>query len=112
VPAYDFLDVKSGATIELVMPMADVPDIGDDIEHEIDGETRVLRHLPPKRVNVSTERFKPHVSTSLPLGDPAHKAAGGKFTAMGEPIMETKADVDRRIEVAQDTPGAMKTVWD
>lgn len=79
---YEFQD-ESGNCVEIDLPMASAPSIGDKIMHEGRSLVRVAS-IP--QVDPGTNRsIYPYVSNALP-----RRLAGCRTTAMGKPIIESK----------------------
>ena len=112
MPYYSFEDVKSGEVQSLEFAGGDAPGWGETV---VRGGRTLRRMVSAPRVLVKAPTAKPpqdekprgwkrtqgvaHVSRKLPRhtladGSPAVKGAAG-YTAKGEPIIESQADIDR-----------------
>lgn len=103
-PQYPFREVVDGETVGEVVyfeyPMMKAPGIGKRVRRKGKTYQRVITKNP--EIHVDSFLDEPLVSRQLPRNYEPHRLAGGKFNKRGNPVFESKRQVEATEKMARD----------
>lgn len=125
MPTYDFQDTETGETVELVMPMSEVPKIGEtitlkaDLDQTVEGgplgkicirpTPRTLKRLPSSGTAFRDKTFEPFVTRQVERFHPD----APRVNARGNAVFHSKSEVrDFCAKTADKNTGPTVYHWD